>query len=120
MYWPIGPAKAYEQRLPTASSTLSHDGLATPRNPEKEDALESAPNGPSTPSNSSAQSSNAVSPEATNTRQVNGKHGRRQSGTSAIDHDDASILDLAVSKSGSVFATITRTTLTIWQTKVPP
>lgn len=36
----------------------------------------------------------------------------------AVDHDPASLLGLRTSRSGHMVATITATTLTIWQTSV--
>lgn len=109
MYWPIGPAKAYEQRLPTHSALRSNDGV---------DALPDGAEGTSQ-TNGDRQASNGSahgSPEARRT--VNGSHRRGKSQAEPSEQDDGYILDLAVSRAGHIFATITRTTLTVWQTRV--
>lgn len=107
MYWPIGPAKAYEQRLPTHSSLRFNDGA---------DTLVISADG-TTETNGDVGASNG-SDHGSIPRTVNGTHRRGKSQAEPLEQDDGSILDLGVSKAGHIFATITRTTLTVWQTRV--
>jgi hypothetical protein len=90
MYWPIGPPKAYAlaRHRTTTPPLNSHDG--------SESSRDDAP-------------SDTVSEEEAEREKVNGG--------SDTHEGDNEILAARISRGGSVFATITRSQLTVWQTK---
>ena len=90
MYWPIGPPKAYAlaKSRTTAPPLNSHDGSEASRDDAPDDA---------------------VSEVEVEEEKVNGGSGTHEG--------DNEILAARISRGGSVFATITRSQLTVWQTK---
>ncbi|KAK4634810.1 Guanine nucleotide exchange factor subunit RIC1 [Fulvia fulva] len=96
MYWPIGAPDVFslqKQAIPHASLTCSHDGL------EGEGDVEAG---------HSAGSQRGAS--------GNGRQDQDKArGAAALA--DGEILDAKISRGGSVFITITRSSLVIWQTK---
>lgn len=102
MYWPIGAPKAYalsKQRHSTRSER-SHDGSEE----TSEGSGRSAQNGASEVTGSAAQD---------NGSQENRSHSVRDT----VIAEDDSILAAKVSRGGSIFVTLTRSQLTVWQTK---
>ncbi|KAI7553115.1 hypothetical protein KC331_g1450 [Hortaea werneckii] len=102
MYWPIGAPRVYALSKHAAATTtpvVSHDGSDS----EHENTNDQAARGtaPDTPHTSSWVSD--------------------EDGGSAHEHDEAeaadSILAVKISRGGTIFATISLSTLTIWQTK---
>ena len=111
MYWPIGAPRSYEQQLPTKHAILSDDGYARSRSKSAEgkrtaknengDVPEGAEQGEEASQKVDAESY----PEPDNEEAAN-------------KSDDGGIIGVRVSRVGSTFATITKTSLTVWQTKV--
>ncbi|RMX87942.1 hypothetical protein D0869_01991 [Hortaea werneckii] len=102
MYWPIGAPRVYALSKHAAATTtpvVSHDGS----NSEHDNTNDQAARGtaPDTHHTSSGVSN--------------------EDGGSAHEHDEAgaadSILAVKISRGGTIFATISRSALTIWQTK---
>lgn len=113
MYWPIGPPKAYALSKTRAveQPQESHDG--SDKNSEKEaDSTnvlgleEGEVNG-----SLDADSGSSLEEGGSNTERTSS----HDSGD--VHTNDEEILDAKVSRGGSVFATITRSSLTVWQTK---
>jgi len=121
MYWPIGVPCifAVSKHDLDHKQTTSDDGVTTPTLPKKSLDKEIA--------------ANEEEDSAPDSTQANGnetkKPGRRASenGTSksnGTSKDEAEkdpggeIVGIAVARSGHMFITITRSTLTVWQTKV--
>ncbi len=103
MYWPIGGPRAYEQELPNHPSQLSHDGINGPEKKSirtiSQDAI--VYNGPSR------------SPVDQTTKKNSWET------TSIPDQEDnGDIIGMRVARQGHLFATITFSSLTVWQTKV--
>ncbi|EME49836.1 hypothetical protein DOTSEDRAFT_68585 [Dothistroma septosporum NZE10] len=92
MYWPIGAPDVFslqKHTIPQASLIHSHDGLEEDGDVGQAAAGRSARNG----------------------------NSARQEADTATACTDNEILDAKVSRGGSVFVTITRSSLVIWQTK---
>lgn len=97
MYWPIGAPKAYALTKHARSSTQvqpSHDGAAENKTGEGHDGSQKQATGGGL---NGAASQNDTDHQST------------------VDEDE--ILAAQVSRGGGIFATITRSSLTIWQTK---
>ena len=110
MYWPIGTPKVY---------ALSKHSSSTAPTQVSEDGVEESAEG-SDPSSSSGIGQSASSQQDENTSQESGsssQDGKGRDGAADILARENEILSARVSRGGSVFATITRCTLTIWQTK---
>lgn len=118
MYWPIGPAKAYEQQLPIANALHSETDITTPLVASVNSSFD-ARDAPLHVGDDSVQISDTSPPQTATESTVSGLHQGLISSGEALNHDDGSIHDIGASRSGHLFATITRTTLTVWQTKVP-
>ena len=98
MYWPIGAPKAY---------ALSKHAIAK-RTTDSKDGLED--DGASAATSASGESSAAAS-------SLDGAEESRHNCGYAADSASSEILAAKVSRNGAVFATITSTSLTIWQAK---
>ncbi|CAK4031574.1 related to DUF1339 domain [Lecanosticta acicola] len=95
MYWPIGTPNVYALRkhaIPSSSVTQSHDGVDGGVEGNSENAA----------GNGSAHSPNGAA-------KTQGQHDEVL--------EEHEILDMKVSRGGSVFVTITRSSLTVWQSK---
>lgn len=117
MYWPIGPARALEQRLPTHTELWSHDDPESPSGTRTGLKGEVQDNGIQQELRSSHASNQAASPTTKRFAAANG-HSNGKANTDSLDHDDGHILELEAARGGQIFATITRTSLSVWQTKV--
>lgn len=99
MYWPVGSPNAYaltKHALSGSSIVNSDDGIAVGSTASQDHR-------------SHAQQSNSDS---------NGRaNGSQQAPGSEAGPEEHEILDVKVSRGGTIFASITRTRLTIWQTK---
>lgn len=117
MYWPIGTPRIYATSSNRASGSrlfVSHDGVSGPDEAEPESVKEdygadaTPPATPATPATPAIQS-------------VEFGDGPTESSS---QNDDQTIplkdpvLALRVSRSGNLFAVITATSITLWQTKV--
>lgn len=110
MYWPIGAPKVYALSKHATAASYSDDGLdrreeaSASRAPDQGDAAEpeDAKDG-----NAANGSVTARSPQAAHT----------ESGPGHTRGVDGEIVATKPSRGGSIFATITRSTLTVWQTK---
>lgn len=108
MYWPTGAPNVYalaKQNIPESRVSRSHDGL----------------DGDATASTASVASSNGSQPAVEGREHehahANGDGIENGGGDISSLFEDNEILDVKVSRGGSVFVTITRSALTIWQTK---
>ena len=111
MYWPIGTPKVY---------ALSKHGRSRTKTVQSEDGV--SENAESTePTSSSGVGSSDVSRQSGDIAQDNGVREVRNGHTSATAQDivsrESEILGARISRGGSIFATITRSTLTVWQAK---
>jgi RAB6A-GEF complex partner protein 1 len=121
MYWPIGVPSIFattRHELHPKQQTISDDGLTTPRNKsldkgaaftgeEEDDAQQ--------------QSQTNGNEEKKVARRVSENGSSTSNGTSqgeAEKDPGGEIVGIAVARSGHMFITITRSTLTVWQTKV--
>lgn len=116
-YWPISSPSVFAATKDTRHIATSHDGTEATTQ-YGDDATES----------SVADSEERTESEASATGEVIDESVAEQQSTSKQDseeqvaEDDVSgeILAIQVTRSGHMFATITRSTLTIWQTKACP
>lgn len=129
MYWPVGVPSVYEQDLPLDNRPVSHDGLDAIHEEGPQESLKP----PHTAHASSALDDDGISPTSTPpvpdapedqlTRARLAKHTRKHSRSPSLNtpalqiYDKGDIIDARPSRSGHLFATITRTSLAIWQTK---
>ncbi|KAK3716367.1 WD40 repeat protein [Vermiconidia calcicola] len=111
MYWPIGAPKVYAISKHATSHEVnrSNDGLGN--------GAES-----SEPSTSSSTGDREASIEDEGESGNTGGSQKEPDGTPAIQQEDlvpreSEIVDAKVSRGGTIFATITRSGITIWQTK---
>ncbi|KAK5168400.1 WD40 repeat protein [Saxophila tyrrhenica] len=106
MYWPIGAPKVYalsKHATPRSAVTESHDGAESSEPSASSEAKESIDTGSESRESSQSRSTATNGEIASNGNDVIAREG--------------SILDAKVSRGGAIFATITRSSLTIWQTK---
>ena len=138
MYWPIGTPRIYATSTNPAPAQskvlLSHDGLDPAINADSRSLL-SVDSALSKPTDDGSQS-DATSDAATNQPPPT-PFTPRTPAVNSVEHDvfhdatahysqetslsipsDEPVLALRVSKTGHLFAVITETTITIWQTKV--
>lgn len=130
MYWPIGAPRIYaasKHELLPKHSTTSDDGLG--EKPQTQEEASSAKNGTATqdqdgdseigsddrPNGNSQHSSQSGADSQSRAKKVK-SNGETKQGTA--DDAGGEIVGLKVTRSGHMFATITRSTLTVWQTKV--
>jgi hypothetical protein len=133
MYWPIGTPRIYatsSSRAPAFKLFVSHDGLRSPRT-DSSDNISNATSGNHLRSSAVPDISEIQSPITPITPLT--------PGILSVEHDDDEapqspeedespdmdkvplsdpILALRISRSGQLFAVITATSITIWQTKV--
>lgn len=131
MYWPIGTPRIYatsSSRAPAFKLFLSHDGLPSP-----------SETGPASPSLLNPNSRGAaghdevelhppptpitpVTPAVQSVEHDDFTSSRPSPDTHESDADGLPVLDpilaLRASRTGHMFATITATSITVWQTKV--
>ncbi|KAI5370082.1 Putative ribosome control protein [Septoria linicola] len=105
MYWPHGAPNIYSLstlRLPLQNITHSDDGLT-------DDA--------STPSNASSSSQEQIPPEPVLNDTTGGRTDEDTAPTARAPSLDGEIIDAKISRGGSVFVTLTQSSLVVWQTK---
>ena len=131
MYWPIGAPRIYAaslQRPPKSRSLESDDGAESQHSEDDEDgplietrrASEEANEG-NADSNSNAKPEEKprinVASSQTSARKVESCPMSNESNFEE-GAENETIIDLRASRTGHVFATITPTSLTVWQTRV--
>lgn len=114
MYWPIGTPRIYATSSNRASGSrlfVSHDGVSSPDEAEPEPVKEdygadaTPPATPATPAIQSVEFADGPTESSS------------QNDEQTIPLKDP-VLALRVSRSGNLFAVITATSITLWQTKV--
>lgn len=112
MYWPIGPPKAYalEKHRSAEPPTQSHDGSEGSRAGEEADSSRATSE---VESDSLSADSRTVSEDNKSSLDADSETGQEV----ASSGNDEAILAAKITRGGSVFATLTRSRLTIWQTK---
>ncbi|KAJ9647891.1 WD40 repeat protein [Coniosporium tulheliwenetii] len=123
MYWPIGAPRVYatsKHKLPQEKLASSNDGIqnAATSNPNGAYGEEGNEEGKETEprANGSTVKQGPDPPQGEVKLPINGEDNPQQEGSD--DGDIAGeIIGLCVTRSGQTFGTITRSTLTIWQTK---
>jgi hypothetical protein len=114
-YWPISSPSVFAATKHTRPerSRVSHDGLDEGRDQARQDR----PNG-SSQSRSEAEET-AVLPAEDEVEEKEGPRLLRQRASDQSLEDDlhGEIIAVRVTRSGHMFATLTQSTLTIWQTK---
>lgn len=108
MYWPIGAPKVY---------ALSKHTLARDIVQETDDGVESTE--PSTSSITDEQSESSYTSQASSNPGQSSINGKISNVVDDVVSQESVILDAKPSRGGSLFATITKSSLTIWQTKPP-
>lgn len=108
-YWPISSPSVFAATKHTSTdrSRVSSDGIEEARHDEPNDGT-----GPQTPTETATLTGGEVK-EKDRVR----PQQRRASSQLVEDDIDGEIVAVRVTRSGHMFATLTRTTLTIWQTK---
>jgi len=124
-YWPISSPSIFAASKQNAPDPrLSHDGAPTPKGDDRGTTDEaggpesSSPSG--TPSDDNALANEKQEGKLVNELEVDRSISRKQLRPEESPEDDVSgeIIGIRVTRSGHMFATITRSTLTVWQTKV--
>ncbi len=106
MYWPLGAPKVYaltKHAVPRDKSSITHDGF------EESEASTS-----SRTDRESQESHGSTAGSATESSSVNEQP--KHYGQNIVARE-SEILDTKVSRGGAIFATITRSSLTVWQAK---
>jgi hypothetical protein len=114
-YWPISSPSVFAATKNTSieRTPISHDGTDQASQGARDGASE-AESTPETDDSTSAEESDELKEEEKEQRKT-------QTDTPdqfAEDDVHGEIIAIRVTRSGQLFATLTRTTLTIWQTKV--
>lgn len=120
MYWPIGAPRNYAQQLPLELSHAEEDDTQESHRiavTEAHDAHEGAD------SEHAGNEGNSHTPqhseaEKSPVHRVNGGAIAQERQDSRISIDDGKILSMRVSRHGHLFATITSSSLTVWQAQV--
>ena len=130
MYWPIGAPSIYEQDLRIPDGALSDDGLNQSTQQKSESLIPDLEKQNVSPSGSPPDDeggTNGIStdddgPQTQSQEDTNGFVGgtfkEKSPGVNAQRRDDSAIIGVKSSRTGHLFVTITRTTLSVWQTKV--
>jgi len=115
MYWPLGAPRSYAQHLPLELSRVSRDGT--------DDASLAARDGDV--ADDEIDEGDEVN---TNNQHMHSKQSHQDSQAEGDVNDpskeaeniadDGKILSLRISRYGHIFATITSSSLTVWQTQV--
>lgn len=146
MYWPLGTPRIYatsSSRQPGTLRTVSHDGLPTPAaaswSEQRADrnsllspdsaAVQDGPGSSSGPFPVAAPLTpvTPITPLTPGIKPVEHEHDYLNEGSPALSSTPAPvniplhepILALRTARAGNIFAVITTTSMTIWQTKVP-
>ncbi|KAF2085114.1 RIC1-domain-containing protein [Saccharata proteae CBS 121410] len=115
MYWPIGSPQVYaatQHQLPAELRATSDDNATSTDSSARP---ETSPNGDSRAHDDDAHG-HVAAQQGPSGSLAEIPNGTRQ-GSEAEGHIHGEIIGLRVARSGHLFATLTRTTLTIWQTK---
>ncbi|TKA76033.1 hypothetical protein B0A55_05111 [Friedmanniomyces simplex] len=107
MYWPVGAPKAY---------ALSKHATAPAKTLHSDDGVEGEGRGASAATSSDGAGS-AGDHEAGTVTEGTPRNGTRGNGGHIPDGSSNAILSAKLSRSGNIFATITHSTLTVWQAK---
>lgn len=124
MYWPLGAPRSYAQQLPLELSKLSSDGLKalvavqgrnTPEVVDKQEDSEEtlAENGVGKGEQQESISSQGQENESSRHEEAQDS-AHEQPGVA----DDGRVISMRASRHGHLFATITSSSLTVWQTQV--
>ncbi|KAH9865489.1 hypothetical protein J1614_009074 [Plenodomus biglobosus] len=112
-YWPISSPSVFAATKHTnhERTNVSHDGLERKETAEQHNGLVNGSHGPVKDETSTQGDGKA--------ERTNGAHQPQQGASKQLVEDDihGEIIAIRVTRSGHVFATLTRSTLTIWQTK---
>lgn len=123
MYWPLGAPKTYAQPLSIGLGTTTDDGL--PLSIQDEGTATSVDR-----AGSNQSSAVTIEDEApvhrhvrSGSRDIAQPHARQENHEGfpkALKNtsDNGVVIGMRVARSGHLFATITRSALTVWQTKV--
>lgn len=126
MFWPIGSPRVYatsQRQLPPERRITSDDGVNSQPPPAavngRHHEPESAHAAQLRPADDDAERDATVTqgPNGSAPQTSSAANGSLQ-GNDAETDVDGEIIALRVARNGQLFATITRSTLTIWQTKV--
>lgn len=115
MYWPLGAPRSYAQQLPLELSQISRDGIEDSPPPVEDGGVTGDEINNENTVNTTSQHTHAEHSHQGSQaeRDVNGPSKEAENLT-----DDGKILSLRVSRYGHIFATITSSSLTVWQTQV--
>jgi len=115
MYWPLGAPRSYAQQLPLELSQISRDGIEnSPRAAQNSDVADEQNNNENNVNTTSQHAHSKQSHQDSQAEgDINGPSNEAENTT-----DDGKILSLRVSRYGHIFATITSSSLTVWQTQV--
>ncbi|KAB8339061.1 hypothetical protein FH972_021997 [Carpinus fangiana] len=128
MYWPTGLPSVYDQELPFDHRRISHDGLDAIHEEEHEassritspepNLLEKGTEYPQVEEPQLLNTADQHDPQGPPSRHSRNRSSAVHNGLSAsLDADDGAIIDARCSRTAHVFATITKTSLVVWQTK---
>lgn len=139
MYWPLGTPRIYavtNERLPASRQLHSRDGLAPPEHHASEQANDkqallspssaAAHELPLGPTTTPLSPTTPVTPITPAIKSV--EYGEHDEGILGVSSSPSPtglpprepVLALQVARAGHIFAVITATSITIWQTKVRP
>lgn len=127
MYWPIGAPRVYKAKVPPPEAPLEYDSdgsaelvrnsLSLPHAPQ-EDSEQTDWSKGSTDDDDEGRKVGEQEVEDEESLPETSAHSAHGAGNGALDEATRShILALRVARSGTLFATVTRAELTIWQTK---
>ena len=111
MYWPIGAPKVYALSKHATKVTRTHDGVE-----DKTESSEQSHGSTLGNQDGSSQEERQDQASGTSVKDNAVPNGESDRAEDTIT-PESEILDAKVSRGGSMFATITRSSLTIWQTK---
>lgn len=119
MYWPLSAPRIYSANIPSSPPSA----LNSPTTYESDDGLPSpgAEQGEQHEDNSNAGTEHDTDGETSgkHSEMVRESKGKEREDGDAEGDEGEGILDIQVSRNGFIFATITRSDLTIWQSRVP-
>jgi len=136
MHWPIGAPRLYEQAIPSTFEAVTFDGLnngvqtGTDRNVEQQTSEVDEAHRVETPhiiqeisqeQEVHRKPQQEVEKDSNQEEQQNAQRATDEQGTRDTKPDSSQVKDIIgvrVTRNGHLFATITATSLTIWQTKV--
>ncbi|KAK8240168.1 RIC1-domain-containing protein [Phyllosticta capitalensis] len=120
MYWPIGSPRVYatsQRQLTRELRTTTDDGIDTAPASTRPDSSSSPPRHAPGNANDDSVTQGQNGPAQRLSGASASTNGTLQGSGDVEGNIDGEIVALRMSRGGQVFATITRSTLTIWQTK---